>query len=382
MQACESFIYSTYFYPRPPGGGRPASLLSKICPELISIHALRVEGDQFPEYEDLALLISIHALRVEGDRSCVRISDRLRNFYPRPPGGGRLTELFGPCGIGWISIHALRVEGDRNKYVTCTTEEYFYPRPPGGGRPEQLQARAGKYVISIHALRVEGDHDHAGREEHRADFYPRPPGGGRQNPIGYMSTHYNFYPRPPGGGRRVPVHVLRDHVEISIHALRVEGDQNQRALAIYDTHFYPRPPGGGRHPREPMAPRVCDFYPRPPGGGRRSGIGRRYQRFYISIHALRVEGDLCEECHNKMHPISIHALRVEGDEIDYVLNCMQRISIHALRVEGDTWENPVPVPGAVFLSTPSGWRATHVRPVRRRRAFISIHALRVEGDPV
>lgn len=32
-----------------------------------------------------------------------------------------------------------------------------------------------------------------------------------------------------------------------------------------------------------------------------------------STHALRVEGDLCEACHNKAHPISIHALRVEGD---------------------------------------------------------------------
>ena len=56
----------------------------------------------------------------------------------------------------------------------------------------------------------------------------------------------------------------------------------------------------------------------------------------ISIHALRVEGDLCEACHNKMHPISIHALRVEGDgTIAVTLSNGNGISIHALRVEGD-----------------------------------------------
>ena len=36
--------------------------------------------------------------------------------------------------------------------------------------------------------------------------------------------------------------------------------------------------------------------------------------FIISIHALRVEGDLCFlGCHQPFRVISIHALRVEGD---------------------------------------------------------------------
>ena len=35
-----------------------------------------------------------------------------------------------------------------------------------------------------------------------------------------------------------------------------------------------------------------DFYPRPPGGGRRRGLPRRADRRRISIHALRVEGDV------------------------------------------------------------------------------------------
>ena len=68
--SCEKlFISTTYFYPRPPGGGRPAVALdTTLTHEGISIHALRVEGDtQGPRTPETARAISIHALRVEGD---------------------------------------------------------------------------------------------------------------------------------------------------------------------------------------------------------------------------------------------------------------------------------------------------------------------------
>ena len=55
----------------------------------ISIHALRVEGDNVHYAVMTADGISIHALRVEGDRECKKSQKR-------------------HC----ISIHALRVEGD------------------------------------------------------------------------------------------------------------------------------------------------------------------------------------------------------------------------------------------------------------------------------
>ena len=57
-----------YFYPRPPGGGRPRELRNKTALVIISIHALRVEGDPRTErVDDGVETISIHALRVEGD---------------------------------------------------------------------------------------------------------------------------------------------------------------------------------------------------------------------------------------------------------------------------------------------------------------------------
>ena len=57
---------------------------------VISIHALRVEGDPSIDVLLVGRRISIHALRVEGDVILVLV-----NFVDRA-----------------ISIHALRVEGD------------------------------------------------------------------------------------------------------------------------------------------------------------------------------------------------------------------------------------------------------------------------------
>ena len=55
------------FYPRPPRGGRQAQPWALWCLLLISIHALREEGDPIILTKRLQSIISIHALREEGD---------------------------------------------------------------------------------------------------------------------------------------------------------------------------------------------------------------------------------------------------------------------------------------------------------------------------
>ena len=83
-----------------------------------------------------------------------------------------------------------------------------------------------------------------------------------------------------------------DALEISIHALREEGDRNTGDSGRRGGYFYPRPPRGGRPMAENIIGRfviisihalreegdflgptsICDigdFYPRPPRGGRR-----------------------------------------------------------------------------------------------------------------
>ena len=79
--------------------------------------------------------------------------------------------------------------------------------------------------------------------------------------------------------------------------------------------------------------------------------------------------------------ISIHALRVEGDRTWYSRFCRQQIFLSTPSGWRATGDHHTIIPHALrFLSTPSGWRATYfqgnlVPPIR-----ISIHALRVEGD--
>ena len=101
----------------------------------------------------------------------------------------------------------------------------------------------------------------------------------------------------------------------------------------------------------------------------------------ISIHALRVEGDIGRfTAMSAAVKISIHALRVEGDIEFENFDDILGISIHALRVEGDFIFFAAVILYSGFLSTPSGWRATFGVERNIVKVRISIHALRVEGD--
>ena len=171
--------------------------------------------------------------------------------------------------------------------------------------------------ISIHALRVEGDFRGIGcRQTPTRHFYPRPPGGGRLIQAATAATLISLFLSTPSGWRATP----RENTKIiklviSIHALRVEGDNERPDISV----------------RLPV----------------------------ISIHALRVEGDsllLVGAAASAL--ISIHALRVEGDRKATSRRCSKIISIHALRVEGDLLSISPPASASKFLSTPSGWRAT------------------------
>ncbi len=79
---------------------------------------------------------------------------------------------------------------------------------------------------------------------------------------------------------------------------------------------------------------------------------------------------------------STRALWVEGGIKGFRKKVIvYQISIHALRVEGDILSTALHGAQRRFLSTPSGWRATSLFCfVRSLVRVISIHALRVEGD--
>ena len=87
-----------------------------------------------------------------------------------------------------------------------------------------------------------------------------------------IQFRFDFYPRPPRGGRLHTTPAYLMGWKISIPALREEGDCLTSLLGQPPQHFYPRPPRGGRR----VFPAVIvdkryDFYPRPPRGGRHTG---------------------------------------------------------------------------------------------------------------
>ena len=109
-----STLVGCYFYPRPPRGGRPKRFMHRVRQQtflstpsarratvaigvdvqgvVISIHALREEGDLSVFQIAHDAVISIHALREEGD------TDVAVETYQ----------------YDQISIHALREEGDHS----------------------------------------------------------------------------------------------------------------------------------------------------------------------------------------------------------------------------------------------------------------------------
>ena len=79
----------------------------------------------------------------------------------------------------------------------------------------------------------------------------------------------NFYPRPPRGGRRVLVRNDRTSGNISIHALREEGDARRGTVAVKFQIFLSTPSArrATLHADSPFSSEG-NFYPRPPRGGR------------------------------------------------------------------------------------------------------------------
>ena len=216
----------------------------------------------------------------------------------------------------------------------------------------------------------------------RLYFYPRPPRGGRPTRTTRCPSPSNFYPRPPRGGRRFFGRPVDKATNISIHALREEGDHTSPWNGNPLRNFYPRPPRGGRHLlRAHDFPSAGHFYPRPPRGGRpvRSDHQPPAGQFLSTPSARRATHGL--QAGDVKVEISIHALREEGDgglagDHHPLRNFYPRpprggrrrpqlrqhhqgpISIHALREEGDFSSIHAGFHFGAFLSTPSARRAT------------------------
>ena len=192
----------------------------------ISIHALREEGDGAADLiEAVQNDISIHALREEGDPLLPVYCIGKKYFYPRPPRGGRLLLCEISARLRSISIHALREEGDSPETWTGRQLNDFYPRPPRGGRPLHYKFELRVFVISIHALREEGDTGILITEQVDVQFLSTP-SARRATPLATAARSRSAFLSTPSARRATAAQEkARKEAEISIHALREEGDQ-------------------------------------------------------------------------------------------------------------------------------------------------------------
>ena len=134
MAVCRQLL-TEHFYPRPPRGGRPTSMLFAAAFFLFlstpSARRATVGGAGRKPSKD----ISIHALREEGDLIAPGVVSPGVLFLSTPSARRATLQTAAGRQVNAISIHALREEGD---------QEYV----PGMVR---------ETGISIHALREEGD---------------------------------------------------------------------------------------------------------------------------------------------------------------------------------------------------------------------------------
>ncbi len=171
-----------------------------------------------------------------------------------------------------------------------------------------------------------------------------------------------------------------ESVFLSTPSARRATQTDPRYQGIY-WHFYPRPPRGGRP--LPLRFRYTQsyFYPRPPRGGRPAPLPAMLLAEFISIHALREEGDFPQRCtcdRAKAFLSTPSARRATA------------ASLGDVGIDSDFYPRP-PRGGRrfsqclcsafySFLSTPSARRATDGTKLDFDSVCISIHALREEGD--
>ena len=167
------------FLSTPSARRATAKLAGEVIDHAISIHALREEGDSRPASRNPcpARFLSTPSAR----RATAKVLGGVSTLiFLSTPSARRATQQRQTNRNKWkISIHALREEGDSAPRAVCSARRNFYPRPPRGGRPKKStntkakrqflstpSARRATTLLFLFVCRY-------------AYFYPRPPRGGR-----------------------------------------------------------------------------------------------------------------------------------------------------------------------------------------------------------
>ena len=216
--------WPSYFYPRPPRGGR-LQLFQPRHGDLgfLSTPSARRATRMTIQYETGTLFLSTPSAR--------RATPRPQKWpwykkFLSTPSARRATPNLQHLSIGFfefLSTPSAR-RATRCRALLTASRRNFYPRPPRGGRrcAQSVRTSATIFLSTPSARR-------ATRRSARGwsaciNFYPRPPRGGRQDALDFLFEVLGFLSTPSARrATRFASSVLLSGV-ISIHALREEGD--------------------------------------------------------------------------------------------------------------------------------------------------------------
>ena len=171
---------------------------------------------------------------------------------------------------------------------------------------------------------------------------------------------------------------------ISIHSLRMEGD-GRSVFSRTAGRLFQSTPSAWRETLFSLCEGVIRWYfnPLPPHGGRRHCENRLHRYTEISIHSLRMEGDVFSRTAGRLKNVFQSTPSAWRETTEQVRNHHQTnyfnplpphggrryatkiyirsvgISIHSLRMEGDRQHPDIPDAEDTFQSTPSAWRETY-----------------------
>ena len=190
--------------------------------------------------------------------------------FQSTPSVGRATFIYSASSKYIPTFQSTPSVGRATAWVwDLGTSSSFQSTPSVGRATKAFQKEYGIGEISIHALRGEGDKLVLATVDVKDDFNPRPPWGGRPSSVNRSGLCLSFQSTPSVGRATKMVQQAFDYFDISIHALRGEGDQ-ARALKVSKQFLFQSTPSVGRATLRPSLPFIENK---------------------ISIHALRGEGD-------------------------------------------------------------------------------------------
>ena len=236
----------------------------------------------------------------------------------------------------------------------------FQSTPSAWRETSSLSSGIIQQVISIHSLRMEGDIPKVLLVSAEIHFNPLPPHGGR------LPTHGNFrrtrlFQSTPSAWRETYNCVYRDIITCRFQSTPSAWRETERngCATIPLNHFNPLPPHGGRLSSFFQCGAYCRFQSTP-SAWRETSLTLLLLDFALFQSTPSAWRETCYifVCHCNFS-ISIHSLRMEGDihpfNMEYLLHYFNPLPPHGGRPEscGICFNHM-----QVFQSTPSAWRET------------------------